>query len=434
MSRDMGAASGTRATRRASYGQFDPGLDSYLLVDLCVRPGGIQTGPFGSQLHERDYVAAGTPIITVEHLGENFISHDRVPRVCDGDRLRLSKYLLQTGDIVFSRVGSVDRRALVRSAEDGWLFSGRCLRVRPNPELVDSLYLSYYFGLPSFKAYVRAVAVGATMPSLNTEILCNMSIRLPTLSEQRAIAEVLGALDDKIEANIHMATIAEALAQAYATKWLTGNDAPLTTLEDVADISKGASYRSVDLASGDGWLVSLKCAGRDGAFQPEGLKPFSGAAKDSQVVGQGDIVVAQTDLTQRGSVIGRPYRVDPRGRAGRLVASLDFAVVRPRDGLTREVLFAVLSQQEFRDHALGFCNGTTVLHMNSRALPSYEFPLPKAEVIRTLTAAMGPILKHADSVRREGVAVSSLRDALLPRLLSGEIRVPQAEPYIEAAL
>ena len=302
------------------------------------------------------------------------------------------------------------------------------------PQALDVSYLYYALQTRAFRDHVAGCATGTTVRAVSPHDAEIFQIVIPPLSEQRAIAEVLGALDDKIEANIHMATIAEALAQAYATEWLTGNDARLTTLQAVADISKGASYRSVDLASGDGWLVSLKCAGRDGAFQPEGLKPFSGAAKDSQVVGQGDIVVAQTDLTQRGSVIGRPYRVDPLGRAGRLVASLDFAVVRPRDGLTREVLFAVLSQQEFRDHALGFCNGTTVLHMNSRALPSYQFPLPKAEVIRTLTAVMGPILKYADSVRRECLALSGLRDALLPRLLSGEIRVPQAEPYIEAAL
>ena len=90
----------------------------------------VQTGPFGSQLHQSDYVEVGTPIITVEHLGENRILHNNLPRVNDEDKSRLKKYWLQEDDIVFSRVGSVDRRAYVKKDEEGWLFSGRCLRVR----------------------------------------------------------------------------------------------------------------------------------------------------------------------------------------------------------------------------------------------------------------------------------------------------------------
>lgn len=84
----------------------------------------VQTGPFGSQLHQSDYKPVGTPIITVEHLGENKILHQNIPLVGDEDKERLNKYHLEEGDIVFSRVGSVDRRAYVSEKEDGWMFSG----------------------------------------------------------------------------------------------------------------------------------------------------------------------------------------------------------------------------------------------------------------------------------------------------------------------
>ena len=73
----------------------------------------VQTGPFGSQLHMKDYKKVGTPIITVEHLGDNKIIHNDLPLVGDDDKERLIKYILKEGDIVFSRVGSVDRRAYV---------------------------------------------------------------------------------------------------------------------------------------------------------------------------------------------------------------------------------------------------------------------------------------------------------------------------------
>ena len=99
------------------YGRFSKTMREDRLAELCVPDGGVQTGPFGSQLHQEDYVVHGTPIITVEHLGENRILQDNLPRVSDDDRERLSKYQMREGDIIFSRVGSVDRRSLVRASE-----------------------------------------------------------------------------------------------------------------------------------------------------------------------------------------------------------------------------------------------------------------------------------------------------------------------------
>jgi restriction endonuclease S subunit len=106
----------------------------------------IKTGPFGSALHERDYVNNGTPIITVEHLGESEVHHTNLPMVSDADKLRLKAYSLRQGDIVFSRVGSVDRNALIKVAEDGWLFSGRLLRVRLKGRNTDAPYLTLLCG------------------------------------------------------------------------------------------------------------------------------------------------------------------------------------------------------------------------------------------------------------------------------------------------
>jgi type I restriction enzyme S subunit len=211
--------------RATVYGNFAADFVEDRLADLCDPDAGIQTGPFGSQLHQEDYVTVGTPIITVEHLGENRILHEGVPRVSDVDRERLSRYSLRMGDIVFSRVGSVDRRALVRHAEDGWLFSGRCLRVRPNTERIDSGFLSYFFGLPAFKEHIRSIAVGATMPSLNTSILSNIVIpHMRDIGEQRAIAHILGSLDDKIELNRQMNETLEAIARAIFKSWFVDFD------------------------------------------------------------------------------------------------------------------------------------------------------------------------------------------------------------------
>ena len=160
----------------------------------------IQTGPFGSQLHKEDYVAIGTPIVTVEHLGNRVFTEQNLPMVSDADRDRLKKYVLKEGDIVFSRVGSVDRCSYVDSKHDGWMFSGRCLRVRPYEE-IDPLYLYYYFCLNDTKQFVRNIAVGATMPSINTKLLGEVEIVYPNLSEQKKIAQMLSLIDSMIEEN-----------------------------------------------------------------------------------------------------------------------------------------------------------------------------------------------------------------------------------------
>ena len=289
----------------------------------------------------------------------------------------------------------------------------------------DQRFVYYLLKAIDFTSYNS----GSAQPSLNRNYVAGRQVDLPPLREQRAIAEVLGALDDKIEANRSVATRATQLAITAGAN-LLDSDAPKRSLGDVTEIIKGVSYRSADLVPGDGWLVSLKCAGRDGSFQADGLKPFSGEAKETQVVREGDVLVAQTDLTQRGEVIGRPIRVETLGRSGRFVASLDYVIVRPRDGLTREVLFAILSQPEFRDHNLGYCNGTTVLHMNSVAVPKYAVRLPSLTAIASATSLMSALLKIADSARSENALLIAVRDTLLPRLLSGELRVRDPEALV----
>ena len=94
-------------------------FDTIKLSELAA----IQTGPFGSQLHKEDYVVHGTPIVTVEHLGSRKFTEQNLPCVSDKDKERLKKYVLKTGDIVFSRVGSVDRCSYVSAEYEGWMFS-----------------------------------------------------------------------------------------------------------------------------------------------------------------------------------------------------------------------------------------------------------------------------------------------------------------------
>ena len=160
----------------------------------------IKTGPFGSTLHADDYVSDGIPIITTEHFktGTLPIKKDGLPQVSENDFNRLSAYILNEGDIVFSRVGSVDINALITPFQNNWLFSGRVLRVRPQGEN-SSQFLHTLLETESVRSDIRTRAVGQTMPSINTEILKITPLFLPTsIAEQERLGEYFHNLDHLI--------------------------------------------------------------------------------------------------------------------------------------------------------------------------------------------------------------------------------------------
>lgn len=157
----------------------------------------IKTGPFGSTLHAKDYVENGTPIITTEHFknGKLPLYKEGIPQVSDEDLERLKSYILNSEDIVFSRVGSVDINALVTEQQEGWLFSGRVLRVRSDEE-INSQFLHYELSTDRVKNDVISRAVGQTMPSINTEILKETKV---VIFNEKKVQEKIGNFFKEID-------------------------------------------------------------------------------------------------------------------------------------------------------------------------------------------------------------------------------------------
>ena len=195
------------------------------LGEICQRGGGnIQTGPFGSQLHASDYVPVGVPSIMPTNIGENRIVEDGIVRITEEDANRLGQHRLRAGDIIYSRRGDVEKRALIREREEGWFCGTGCLKVRLGSGVVDPLFASLFLGHPAIREWIVRHAVGATMPNLNTTIMSAVPFALPPLAEQKAIAAVLGALDDKIELNRRMNATLEAMARALFQSWFVDFD------------------------------------------------------------------------------------------------------------------------------------------------------------------------------------------------------------------
>ena len=184
----------------------------------------LQTGPFGTMLHASSYREAGTPVVAVKHIGDNKIIHSDMPRIDEETSTRLEKYTLLKDDILFARKGAVSRRALVRAAEEGWIQGSDCIRLRLDSREISPPYVSYCLGTRSHKRWIEQHAHGATMPSLNQEILKLIPLALPDKPTQDGIAHILGTLDDKIELNWRMNRTLEAIARAIFKSWFIDFD------------------------------------------------------------------------------------------------------------------------------------------------------------------------------------------------------------------
>lgn len=186
----------------------------------------LKTGPFGTQFKASEYVPEGIPVINVKNIGYGNIVRDNLDHISERTRDRLSEHVLQRGDIVFGRKGSVDRHCLITEAEEGWFQGSDCLRVRITDPAVDPQYVSYYLLSSHVLKAINNAAVGSTMASLNMDIIGDIKITLPSYERQCKIAAVLKALDDKRAINTAVNDNLEHQLQDIYNYWFTQFDFP----------------------------------------------------------------------------------------------------------------------------------------------------------------------------------------------------------------
>ena len=162
----------------------------------------IQTGPFGSQLHQKDYVPLGTPCIMPTNIGNRLnIDTTNIAHVKGEDVTRLQRHCVKEGDIIYSRRGDIEKCAYILPVNEGWLCGTGCLRIRVKDNDVNSRFLAYQLSTCECKKWIVGNAVGSTMLNLNTSILKELPLRLPSKNKQDRLVNILKSLDDKIEVN-----------------------------------------------------------------------------------------------------------------------------------------------------------------------------------------------------------------------------------------
>jgi len=421
------------------------------LGEVCRLGGGdIQTGPFGSQLHASDYVADGIPSIMPVNIGDNRISDEKIARVSEDDAERLKRYRVQVGDIIYSRRGDVERRSLIREREDGWLCGTGCLRVRIGRAIADPEFTAQYLGHPAVREWIVRHAHGATMPNLNTSILAACPFVLPPMREQEAIASALGALDDKIELNRRMNETLEETARAIFKDWFVDFGPTRAKIEDRApylaqDIWSLFPDRLDDEGRPEGWQARSIYEIADVVYGA----PFS--SKLFNIERRGRPLIRIRDLPNETPGVWTPEE-HPKGymvRAGDIVVGMDgefraylwggddawlnqrVCVFKPKVGFSaafvRNSIYEPLAEVEATEIA------TTVIHLGKNDIDRFAVIMPREKLVEKFNGLSQPLYDRIVTNKRDSRTLATTRDLLLPKLMSGEVRVKDAEKLVGEA-
>jgi type I restriction enzyme S subunit len=390
----------------------------------------IQTGPFGSQLHAADYVDVGVPSIMPSNIGNRLdVRTDNIACIKESDARRLEKYLVEENDIVYSRRGDVEKCAFITDKQTGWLCGTGCLRVRfISTELLPK-FCAYYLSTDDIKGWVSGNAVGTTMPNLNSSILQRLPLILPPIHEQKAIAAVLSSLDDKIDLLHRQNKTLEAMAETLFRQWFieeAQEDWEDTALEKHTDAYRGLSYKGSGLSDvGIGLpMHNLNSVYEGGGYKEEGIKYYSGEVKDRHFVKAGDIIVANTEQGHEFKLIGFPAIVPAHfGDRGLFSQHIYRLVLKPESYLTPEFLYYLLMTPLVREQIISATNGSTVNMLAIDGLQRPEFKLPPIEKIAEFSTIVKSWWRKKEVNCFQIRTLEKLRDTLLPKLMSGEVRV-----------
>jgi type I restriction enzyme, S subunit len=418
--------------------------EALTLGELCGRGGGdIQTGPFGSQLHAHDYVADGIPAIMPQDIVDGKIDMASVAKIVAADADRLSRYCVREGDIVYSRRGDIRRRVLITAAQDGWLCGTGCLRVRVG-SAADASYVAAYLGHPAVQAWIERHAVGATMLNLNTGILSAVPVALPSRDEQERIAYVVATLDEKIDSNRRLASLLEeSAATIFRARFVDFVGVAEFDESEIGPVPAGWKVAPI------GEVLRVVGGGTPSTKEPRFWNGTHCWATPKDLAGLRSPILLDTDrhITDDGvnsisSKLLPPRTVLLSSRAPvgytaisfvEVAVNQGFIAIPPSDHMPSEFVLSWL--REHMDEIKAHAGGTTFAEISKRAFRPLPMVVPPAEQLREFGDITGPLFDLIAAQATETRTLSAVRDALLPKLISGEIRVPDttdADEVIDA--
>lgn len=391
---------------------------------------------------------------------------------------QISRYTVNEGDIFISIVGTIGLVARVPNILDGASLTENAAKICGFRESILPEFLSLFLRSPSAREQIRALTVGSTQPKLALHRIADIIVPVPSVEEQAAIVSVLGSLERKVDLNRRTNEIVEAMAQAIFRDWfvdfgpvrrkltgetdpvaimggLTGHSAQAARLATIfpaaissADVpegwsikrlghffrlERGLSYKGSALTDRGKPLINLGCFSGAGGFNAAKLKFYAGDHKPRHIATPGTLLIANTDITQDRVILGSPHIVE-EVRDDQPLFSHHIYAARPLSKtLWERFFFYHLMEPAFRERAAGYATGTTVLALPKDAVEAAEFAIPPEPVLDAFLDIIGPLLDRARVASAENRTLAETRDYLLPRLMSGAVRVGNINPQEAAA-
>ncbi|MFO7564740.1 MAG: restriction endonuclease subunit S [Enhygromyxa sp.] len=398
----------------------------------------MATGPFGSAISSRHFVADGVPVIRGSNLSElvgQRLSHDNLVFISKEKAEQFRRSAAVHGDLVFTCWGTIGQVGLIdeRAAYERYIVSNKQMKLTPDRERADSLFLYYAFSTPAIMQSIQGQAIGSSVPGFNLGQLKAVEIPLPPVEEQRRIAAVLGALDDKIELNRKMNRTLEEMAQALFKSWFMDFDGH----NDLVDSELGPIPR--------GWMASslgkefhltmgLSPPGSSYNEIGEGLPFFQGARDFGPRFPSRRVYTTDARrVARKGDTL-----ISVRAPVGTVNMALEdccigrgVAALRHRSG-SRSYTFAIAQNLKSRFETYN-AEGTVFGSINKKDFLRMAIIEPPPATIAMFDSVVGPVDDRVEANNRESRTLAELRDLLLPKLISGELRVPEAAELIESA-
>ena len=355
----------------------------------------IKTGPFGTQLKAAEYVESGTPVLNVKNLGYSTVVTTKVDYVGEKTLERLSMHILKEGDIVFGRKGAVDRHAYIGANEAGWMQGSDCIRLRVKTNKINPRYLSYYFLTPKHKAFMISMCShGTTMASLNQGILSKIEIDLPERCIQDRIVSIIAVLDKKRKTNEKLNKNLEQQAQAIYSRmfiehrqesWSTGQ------LSDLISVKYGKDHKKL----------------ADGNYPVYGSGGIMRYVEKPLYTGESVLIPRKGTLNNIMYVNEAFWSVDTM-----------FYTEMLRPNIAKFVYHFVKSKDLASLNA-----GSAVPSMTTNILNAMQLYIPNEKTLEKFENIVSPMYSAMQENTKESKILANTRDALLPKLMSGELDV-----------
>lgn len=343
-----------------------------------------------------------------------------------------SKYLLHKNDIVFARTGaSAGRSYFYTGKEDSMIFAGFLIKFPLDESKVIPEYIKYYCQSAKYKDWVKAISTGSTRPNINAKMYANMVIDLPPIEQQRLLVDTLSALENKIELNNKINENLEQQAQAIFKHWFIDFEFP----DENGNPNKSSGGEMIESELGmipKGWSVSQLdkiIELHDSKRIPLSKRERDSMANDYPYYGATSIIDYVENYIFDGTylLLGEDGSVsDGLGYPilqyvwGKFWVNNHAHVITGKDYITVEYLYMLFKNTNVNN----IITGAVQKKINQRNLNSLKIINPKRQIILDYIKIIEPIFKSRKSLEIQSAKLSKLRDTLLPKLMSGEIRIP----------